>query len=447
MPDATVPAVRTAPLETLVRLADEAVRRSPADETSIAWIEGWRLQTGSRSRRSHRRPKTSKNLSVRIIDGNRLGTYRTAHGEASDLDRAIRHAMAVARGAPSNPRLPHLPRDETPLADLGPLADEAITDLGVDEARQRLRELAREHERIRLEWGETSVVVVSSEGLRRSARVTAVRAEVRAGGRPGFGYAQGISRSLDGLALPEIVERARRVHGTGDPSPAPDPPFPVVLSPEAVGVLVDVANRRALTARSYEEGDSFLRDYLGVQVFDRTFQLVDDGTDPTGAPFPFDLEGTAKRPVTLVESGIPRTPALDQVHAAVLGLPSTPHACSADDARAEHLFVGRGTASWEDLMAAGDGGLWIGSLDRIECYDPRRLQIRALAKGLRRIEGGELGDPVSDLVWDESLLHGLGQILALGTDRILVGDPSGSLGAIATPAIVLREGSGFRPPV
>ena len=201
----------------------------------------------------------------------------------------------------------------------------------------------------------------------------------------------------------------------------------------------------AFTAQAYQLGDSFLRDYLGQQVFDRSLDLIDDGLDPSGLPFPCDLEGTAKRPVALVESGVPRTPALDQLHAGLLGLPPTPHAFAGDDARAEHLFLRPGSANWEELQKLGNDGVWVGAIGHLECFDRRRLRIRALARGVRRIEKGRLGRPLPDLTWEGSLLSALGQVEAIGSDTQVVADPSGELGAITAPALLLRKGSTLNP--
>lgn len=219
--------------------------------------------------------------------------------------------------------------------------------------------------------------------------------------------------------------------------------FPVVLAPEATAQLLDVVNRRSLTAYDYELGDTFLREFLGVQVFDRSLELVDDATDPDGLPFPFDMEGTAKRRVSVIEHGVPRTPALDQYHAARWGLPPTPHACAGDDARFEHLALAPGEAEVPDLLEAADGGVWIGRLERVECFEPRRLRIRARARGCRRIRHGRRAESLPDLRWETNLLQALGTVAAIGDERTLLTDPSGELGGIRAPALALAEASGF----
>jgi predicted Zn-dependent protease len=215
-----------------------------------------------------------------------------------------------------------------------------------------------------------------------------------------------------------------------------------VLSGEAVAELCDLINRKAFSAAAYYEGDSLLREHLGVQVFDRALNLRDDATDPAGLAFPFDLEGTPKRPVDLIQDGTPRTPALDQRQAAVLGLPPTAHAIGGADARAENLFLLPGGQDEKELLDRADGGLWVGWLDSLECYEPQRLQIRAVLRGVRRIRDGALAESLPDLVWESSLLRALSSLEGIGSRAVRALGGEGVLGGISAPPLAIRLPAG-----
>lgn len=430
-----------------MELLDATLGRSPADETSISWLEVERKEVGLRWRE---RPGESpfrrrRNVHVKVLEGGRLGSFRSQASTWGGLERAIRQAMAHARSQVKIPGFPHLAGDSTRLPDLPELRDAAIRRLADEEAREMLTSRLRSDERGRLRWGEIRLVVVSSRGLRRYATATEIRLEVASGPPAIAGFAARATRSLARLPIDKVIDRARARRGTEWPG---DPPrhasFPVVLAPEATAQLLDVVNRRSLTAWDYELGDTFLREFLGVQVFDRSLELVDDATDPEGLPFPFDMEGTAKRRVPVIEHGVPRTPALDQVHAARWGLPATPHACAGDDARFEHLDLAAGDAEMDTLLQAADGGIWIGRLERLECFEPRRLRVRAVARGCRRIDNGRRSDSIADLAWETNLLQALGHVAAIGHERTLLTDPSGEFGGIRAPALALTEVTGFR---
>lgn len=311
---------------------------------------------------------------------------------------------------------------------------------------KHLRSLARDGEWSTLTFSESRVVVMSSTGVRRRSKVTEIDLAVRCGSGVGFGYATGAARSLEDFDFEEIFDRARwRRVQQRDLEATVNPRASILLAPEAAAQFFSVLGRVALTAQSYQNGDSFLREHLGVQVFDRNLSIVDDGTDPEGLPFLFDLEGTAKRPVQLIWDGIPKTPALDQAHSGELGLPATPHAWSGDDARPEHLFVLPGQLSDDALIEASEGGLRVSILERLECFDARRVKIRAVARGVRHVRGGKLGPAAPDFVWETSLLQTLGQLGGLGKRRRRIADPSSLLGSICSPALLLNGSLNVRP--
>lgn len=297
---------------------------------------------------------------------------------------------------------------------------------------------------MKLRWSKAHVTVFNSRGIRRQVAVTAVGGEARISRRPGAGYAAGAARTLEALAAEQIFERAQRRHATGAVADLPASGVTLVLSPEATTRLCDILNQVALSAVAYYHGSSFLREHLDVQVFDRAFNLRDDGTDPSGLCFPFDLEGTPKRPVQLIHKGTPKTPALDQRQAAQLGLAPTAHAIGGNDSRAMNLFLEAGDATEEELLQSAENGVWIGWLEEVECFEPARVQIRAKARGVRRIAGGQLAEGLPDLVWEDSLLRALSNLPGLGDTTVQRLSHDGFLGGTSAPSLAVTGVSGLR---
>ncbi len=410
---------------------------------------------------------------MRVIDRGRVGSHRTGAADPGDLDNAVRAAIAQSRVREPLPGLPHLPApDDAAHAAAAPangpahqrqaggggggaaggeptqarpdpaaLHDRVLAELDERAAHQLLDRLRRSGDSVRLDWCEARVAVFNSRGMRRTTSVTAAAAAVRSGRGAGCGRAADAARSLDDLKLAELFDRARGRRAPRDAAAGELPdsgPQLVVLSPEATGRLCDLLNRTALSAASYYRGESFLREHLGVQVFDRNVSLRDDATDPAGLPFPFDLEGSLKRPVDLVVAGTPKTPALDQRQAAVLGLAPTAHAIGGADARAENLFLLPGPHSDVELLEAAEGGIWACWIEPLECFEPRRIQLRAVLRGARRIAGGRLGAPLPDLVWEASLLRAFAHLEGIGAAASRRPSRDGYLGALSTPALALR---------
>lgn len=432
-------------LDEVIPRLERVLAASPADETELVWIERRRGRAALRAAKGEEAVRVDGTVLVRVEERGRVGTHRAAWGPVAELESAVRQAMAQAKMHDPLPGMPHLPSDATALGEAAAIFDPGVAVLDGPAARRLLQPLAQAAETARLAWCSGAVAVLNSRGLRRSATASGVDLEVRHGRGVGAGWAAHAARRLDELAPAKVFGAARsRATTNGALGEIPALPAPLWLAPEAVATLLRLLNRCAFTAHAYRDGSSFLREHLGVQVFDRKLTLVDDATDKTGMPFPFDLEGTAKRAVEIVAAGTPKTPALDQRHAAMLGLPPTAHASGGDDARAENLFLRPGESGARDLGAAAANGIFGGWLDHPEVYDPKRVQFRAVLRGVRRVENGEAGAPLPDLVWEDSLLRVFSALEAVGSETArLVGDDL-LLGGVVTPAIVVTEVRGLR---
>ncbi|HEX5761131.1 MAG TPA: metallopeptidase TldD-related protein, partial [Thermoanaerobaculia bacterium] len=238
-------------------------------------------------------------------------------------------------------------------------------------------------------------------------------------------------------------ERARFRHAPWDAAAPPDGAPPLLLAQEAVARLLELLAQLTLSSVAFHEGRAALRDRLGTQVFHPAVTLRDDPLDPRALPFPFDLAGEPAAAVDLVARGVMRTPAVDAALARALGLPVTPHAVSHDEARPDHLALVRGGAGWAELAQAAHGGLWVGALDGIEAFDPMELRFRATACGVRRLDGEGLGDPVPDLVWEDSLFSVLSRVRAVGRESVTLARDV--LGGTTAPMLVVEPSRPLRP--
>jgi len=418
---------------------DQAIEHSTADETEFVWIEMARGEAPHRTEQVGAPRSRHRTILVRVLDHGRVGSYRSGAETLGELRDAIRMAVTQSRVREPLNGLHHLPAAEEPAPEIDNLLDPEIVELSRNKGRTMLRKLARQRESASLTWGHARVAVFNSRGVRRTSEVTGISLEVDCGRRAGSGRAAGAARSLAELHPNQIFRRARSRHASGDTGELSPEPTPVAFSPEATLDLCDLLNRVAFSASAYYDGTSFLRDHLGVQVFDRAINLRDDATRVDGLPFPFDLEGTPKAPVDLVVRGTPKTPALDQRQAALLGLPPTAHSITGNDARAQNLFLLPGEQTDAEVLEAAEGGLWIGWLDHLECFEPKRVLARAVARGVRRIRDGQLAEALPDLIWEDSLLRILANVLAVGDTPVRRFGRAGILGGFSAPGLAVGE--------
>ncbi|MEM6453880.1 MAG: metallopeptidase TldD-related protein [Acidobacteriota bacterium] len=416
------------------------------------------------------RESTRTSLLLRTVTGGRLGWYRTEPSSRNELLSGVRQSMAMATVRPPVKRRPVFPNDDSPLAiPETALFDPAIAALDEAGARALVARLvadagdddalAGDALDVRLHWSVLHLILGNSHGARR--RVTTTEATVSLTGtrdgrpQPGAGRVVTSARHLEGLRLDAHVARLRDVHAP--PAPAdtieaaadavldPDggPIGPVLLAPEVVIALLDVINAQALAGRAYLEGTSFLSRHRNIQVFDRAFHVFDDATEEHGMPFPFDVEGTPKRRLELIVKGTPSTPALNQYQGGEAGLEPTAQALGGQDSMFGNLFLACGDADRDALIAAADGGIRIGWLEAVECFAPEQLHVRAIARGVRRVENGGLGTPLPDLVWEDSILRIFAQLRAIGATPTAFAASTTPFGGITAPPVVVERAEGL----
>ncbi len=449
-------------LAEIVSRLEHLLAGSTAESTEISWLEVRRGQESGGKGRRDGRESFERSILVRVREGGRTGIHRTAAAGLSELESAVRAAMAQARLAlPSPPPLapPELaapvPGPNSPTAaDIAALCDPELVRMTPVRARELAASIAGaaggpggKGEACRFGWAEGRLAFAGTlggpNGLRRAAALTSAWIEVVCGRQPGAGRAAAASRSLLRLDPQQVRERARQRHGPADVVAPPTEPAPLLLAQEAVAALVELLNRQALRSDAFHSGLSCLHDRLGEQVFHPAIHLRDDPADPRGLPVPFDLLGAAARPLDMIAGGRALTPAIDDRLAARLGRAPTAQRTAPDEAAAGHLFLLPGEAAGSDLLRAAEGGLWISALDPLEAFDPRTLRFRAVARGVRQVRGGALAASLPDLIWEDDLPALLNKVLAVGSDLVTVATGSGLLSATTAPSLAVVRGPGL----
>lgn len=444
------PAMETAkfiPFEQVVDTFEKILEVSPADETELVWLQ---RRYGAVSDPSMQRrggdflenPRLT--VLVRVVESGRQGWYRTETPDPHLLEGGVRQALALAKVQERAKRQPVLPKPSSLQAE-HPLCDEAISELGLRDARRHLEQWCGPECQGRLSWSETRLGIFNSHGLRRRARATEVTFSTLAGSGAGTGRASASARALADLHPQNIRQRALDTASDEAVSDSQGHHVPLVLAPEASIELINLLNAYALSGRSYLDGTSFLAQHRNVQVFSRDFHLLDDGTCLPGLPFPFDFEGSPKLPLELIVKGQPTTPALTKYQGGQTGLEPTAQAVGGQDALFGNLFLQPGEAEVADLLQAAEGGLFIGWLEPPECYDPNHLYFRGIARGVRRIRNGRLAEPLPDQIWEDSLLRAFARLRVIGRDSVMRSTSTTLLGAISAPSLVLDASEGMRP--
>jgi predicted Zn-dependent protease len=250
---------------------------------------------------------------------------------------------------------------------------------------------------------------------------------------------------IDGAMLG--ARAAAKALASVNPVELPPGRYEVVLESDAV---VDILRNFAMwgfNGKAYLERRSFAE--LGAQQFDPAVTFVEDVTTPRALGLPFDSEGTPKRRLGLVESGVTRNVAHDRRTAAQAGTESTGNAFPGGRAIGPMplgmmmLPPGPELPSGEAAgpVAGVRRGLLVTDFWYTRVLDPRPLIVTGLTRnGVWLIEDGEITTPVKNFRFTQAYPQALapGTVLGVGTHLVTQPGDWGSESFVA-PAVRLAS--------
>lgn len=398
------------------------------------------------------------------VDG-RTATGSGSRVDADGLAALVERTRAAARLAPPDPAWPGLTAPTSVPS--GPAVDEATAFASPDERAERVRAFVDAVDG--LEAAGYCRTAYRSGAFANSAGHTAVgrAAEAAMDGIARAGGADGVARlcadrlaDLDGAALG--ARAAAKARAAADPVELPPGHYEVVLEPAAVADLLQNLAWYGFNGKRYAERQSFAEP--GTAQFDPAVTLVDDPLH--AGTLPFDLEGTPRRALPLVQSGTTGAVAYDRRGGAEAGTGSTGHgmpgsatfgpiphnirllAAGADpgaESAAAAVSAGvTGAVGDPDTAALVSGmrrGLLVSDFWYTRVLDPKQLVVTGLTRnGVWLVEDGVPTRAVRDFRFTESypLAMGPGRVLGLG--RTAVRQPARVDGSwYETPALRLAS--------
>src|SRR5207237_4206454 len=159
------------------------------------------------------------------------------------------------------------------------------------------------------------------------ATMADLRALVQSDTSVGSGYAEDLSMRVDGLHPEAIAARAAEKCALDrDRIQLAPGDYEAVFEELAVAEVLRFMSLTGLTGETLRDGRSFMKERIGEQVTGPRFSLWDDALDPRTLAIPFDVEGTPKQRVTLVEGGVAKGVVHDRQSARWFDTRSTGHA-------------------------------------------------------------------------------------------------------------------------
>lgn len=362
------------------RLLQEA-RRLGADAADVLVVDSVAVEAGCRMGQMEDVGRSeSRDLGLRVMVGRRQANVSTTDLSERGIAPLAERAVAMARHAPEDPFCGLAPADRlaSDMQDLD-LLDDAEPDT------DRLYEMAREAEEVARQgarivnsngagagYGRTRVLLATSAGFAQGYGVSSysLSCSVVAGDENGMEVDGDYSttRHFDDLTSASEIghEAARRASRRLGARKVDTKSVPVVLDQRMAGGIVGHF-LGAINGASIARGSSFLKDAMDTQVFSEAIRITDDPHRVRGLRSkPFDGEGVATQPTTLIDDGRLTTWLLDSATARQLGLQTTGHASRGTGGppspSATNVVLEAGTLSFDALIEDIVEGFYVTTL-------------------------------------------------------------------------------------
>ncbi|MBI2773142.1 MAG: TldD/PmbA family protein [Chloroflexi bacterium] len=406
-----------------------ALRDAPADEAELCVHRRRAAVTRYARSQIHQNAASDEiHVHARAIVGKALGVVTTNSLVPEDLRRALAESAETARHLPANDDWPGFAAPEPygePRAFDARTADaeatmqaQAIGIICERATTARMRVAGTHHLDL------TEDAVANSHGIAAYAPATVAYLRALAQSDVGSGYAEDLASRIEALDPRDVAERAirkcaldrdRRTLEPGD--------HEAVFEELAVAEILRVMSLSGLGAQSVREGRSFMSGRIGEAVTGPRFTLHDDALDPRTLAIPFDVEGTPKQRVTLIDRGIARSPVYDRTTAKQMGTRSTGHAADpsryATGGHAANLTMEGGTATREELIGAVKRGVLITRFHYTNIPDPRSAVMTGTSRdGTFLIEDGRIVAALANVRYTMSALDLFAGIELLGKQRL-----------------------------
>lgn len=432
-------------------IIEQALRAAQGDEADAVFVSVDRnISRFANSNLNQNMSEISGDLTLRVVVDSRVGVASTSSLDAGEIRRTADLARNAAKRSEPIPGFKGLTRDTSPAPELKTFdaATAALTPaekardlrLVFDDGAQRGAHFAGS-----CTTAQASIATGNSHGVRRYAPLTWADALVIAIAGNASGAATRISRrygSVDIISLgDEALSKATLLPGT-EKEIAPRA-CDVILEPAALTEIFEWMNMISFSGQSYEDGSSFFVDRLGKDVVGRNVTIEDDPVDEEFLPFPFDMEGTPKRKVALIENGVARTPVVDKLMSDRLGLAATGSAAglnSEDHGMALHVSLAGGDKSRDELIAETEHGIWITRFHYLNgLLEPKSALMTGMTRdGTFLIENGKVTSRLVNLRWTQSMVEAFSNVVAMSRERRATGTWWNMIGGTIAPTIKIR---------
>lgn len=246
-------------------------------------------------------------VQARVVVSGAVGIAGGTSLDAADLRALLSSARAAAELSRPNPDWPGFAE---PAAAREPRALDATTARASAQAQaDAIRSVAEAARARGMRAAGTHQLELSEDAVANTRGVAAYAPMTMAYLRAlvltdagGSGWAEDLSSRIDALDPASVAARAiEKAAADHDRARLEPGEYEAVFEELAVAEVLRFLSLTGLTGQTLRDGRSFMAGRLGERVTGPAFSLWEDALDPRTLAIPFDVEGTPKRRVALVE--------------------------------------------------------------------------------------------------------------------------------------------------
>src|SRR5712692_4319628 len=432
------------------QISEIVLKASSADETEVLAMEQHESLTRFANNYIHQNV-TERNvqITVRAVIGTKVGIAISNDTRPDKIRGLAVRAYGAAKLQPDNPEFKGLPRPQpvTPVEAF----DAAVAQCTPEQRAVRVGTICQKAAAAAcsaagsMTTASMDIGVANSKGIFAQHRSTLADASTVVMGTNSSGWAQSSGWRLSAIETDALADQAlSKVRLGVDPVDFEPGEYTVILDPYATADLLEMLAFDGMGALAVQEGRSWMNHRIGQKIMADSVNIVDDGFNTAGLPWPFDFEGVPKKVVPIVASGVALSPVYDSFTAGrEEGKQSTGHATPPSPQgrfgpAPMNLFLRPGSTSLESMIKSTKLGLYITRFWYTRTVHPRDAVVTGMTSdGTFVVRDGEIAHPIKSLRFTQSYVEALKYTEAIGvTPRLL---RSGFGGAACVPPVKLAK--------
>lgn len=288
------------------------------------------------------------------------------------------------------------------------------------------------------------LAVLNSNGVEAYHPYTAAHLYiVSTKGEGASGFKSAFSKDISGIDIPGVMRvSAQNCLSAESPREIEPGVYRTLLEPSAVSELIHWLAYTGLGSKNFHEGTSFLSGRLGKKITGENVTIYDDGLDMNGMAVPFDMEGTPKRKVPLIEKGMARGVVYDSFTAALEGRATTgnaPFPEDTDGALPYNVFMEGGSLKPGDMLGMLGRGILVKSFHYVNgLLNPKETVMTGMTRhGTFFVDDGRIRHPVRPMRFTENIIKAFKRIEGISRDVELFSNQDFPLSSISVPYLLI----------